>query len=130
MILHKSQTYVTKIISQHASWSNITKDFPELLKKNLQTRFSFYLAMWEAILSHLEKFLFYTCNIFGRKSLRLCMNDGSSWYNLITKGATDLIEVIGVTLLDILYEVEFHSVIKIKVHNVFYTHTSIYSKLI
>ena len=40
------------------------------------------------------------------------------------------IEVIDVTLIDILCSVEFHSVIKIKVHNVFYTHTSIYSKLI
>ena len=29
-----------------------------------------------------------------------------------------------------LYLLEFPSVIKIKVHNVFYTHTSIYSKLI
>ena len=38
--------------------------------------------------------------------------------------------VITVTFIDILYLVEFHSVIKIKVHNVFYTHTSIYSKLI
>ena len=35
-----------------------------------------------------------------------------------------------VTLLDILYLVEFYSVIKIKVHNMFYTHTSIYSELI
>ena len=35
-----------------------------------------------------------------------------------------------VTLMDILYLVEFLSVIKIKDHNVFYTHTSIYSKLI
>ena len=35
-----------------------------------------------------------------------------------------------VTLVDILCSVEFHSVIKIKVHNVFYTHTSIYSELI
>ena len=35
-----------------------------------------------------------------------------------------------VTLLVILYLVEYPSVIKIKVHNVFYTHTFIYSELI
>ena len=38
--------------------------------------------------------------------------------------------LINVTLIDILCSVEFHSVIKIKVHNVFYTHTFIYSELI
>ena len=37
---------------------------------------------------------------------------------------------IYVTLIDILYMLEFLSVIEIKVHNVFYTHIFIYSKLI
>ena len=37
---------------------------------------------------------------------------------------------IYVTLMDILYFVRIPVSVKIKVHNVFYTHTSIYSKLI
>ena len=54
-------------------------------------------TMWEDSLSHLETGLFYICNIFDRKSLLLCIYD-ASWNDLITKGATDLIEFTGLEL--------------------------------